>query len=111
MLSYCTETMAQAPLNDGNLPFYPVNAGTKTCHTHFWRNTMLILARYPQEAILIGEARVTVLEIIQRRHGRSRVTLGIEAPAAISILRAELSHVEAVMKNEAPADDSEEATA
>ena len=70
---------------------------------------MLILARYPQEAILIGEARVTVLKIIPRRHGRPRVTLGIEAPAAIPILRAELLRVEAAKKNKTPTDDSAEA--
>ncbi len=50
---------------------------------------MLILARYSQEAILIGDAQVTVLNIIQRK-GRIRVILGIDAPPEIPILRAEL---------------------
>lgn len=51
---------------------------------------MLILARYPQEALLIGEVRVTVLHVARRKHGRARVTLGIDAPPEIPILRAEL---------------------
>ena len=51
---------------------------------------MLILARYVQEAVLIGEARLTVLYVTRRKNGRMRVTLGIDAPPEIPILRAEL---------------------
>lgn len=72
---------------------------------------MLILARYPQEAILIGEVRVTVLAIAQRKHGRPRVTLGIDAPAEISILRAELPRLESNQKRNTLTDNREEAEA
>lgn len=54
---------------------------------------MLILARYPQEAILIGEIKVTILDIVRWKNGRTRVKLGIEAPPEILILRAELTHL------------------
>ena len=59
---------------------------------------MLILARYPQEAIVIGEVRVTVLDIIRWKQGRPRVILGIDAPPEISILRAELPCLESPEK-------------
>lgn len=55
---------------------------------------MLILARYLDEALFIGKARVTILEVTRRKHGRLRVKLGIEAPPDISILRAELPRLE-----------------
>lgn len=51
---------------------------------------MLILARYRQETIFIGEVQVTILDIVRRKHGRTRVKLGIEAPPEILIRRAEL---------------------
>ena len=51
---------------------------------------MLILARYLQEAIFIGEAHVTILNIAYRKHSRARVTLGINASSEIPILCAEL---------------------
>ncbi|HZO73377.1 MAG TPA: carbon storage regulator [Ktedonobacteraceae bacterium] len=51
---------------------------------------MLILARYPQQAILIGEVQVTILTVVARKHGRPRVTLGIDAPSEIRVLRVEL---------------------
>jgi sRNA-binding carbon storage regulator CsrA len=43
---------------------------------------------------LIGDVRVTVLGIVRRKHGRIRVKLGIDAPPAIPILRAELTRFE-----------------
>jgi carbon storage regulator CsrA len=50
---------------------------------------MLILARYIDEAVLIGSCRVTVLGVV-RRKGRARIKLGIDAPPDTQILRAEL---------------------
>lgn len=55
---------------------------------------MLILARYLDESLLIGEARVTILGIVRRKHGRIRIKLGIDAPPSIPILRAELPRFE-----------------
>lgn len=47
---------------------------------------MLLLNRKPGETILIGEGvRVTVVRI-----DRGRVELGVEAPKAVPIVRAEL---------------------
>ncbi|HEU5375289.1 MAG TPA: carbon storage regulator [Ktedonobacteraceae bacterium] len=59
-----------------------------------WRTAMLILARYLDESLLIGEARVTILGIVRRKHGRIRIKLGIDAPPSIPILRAELPRFE-----------------
>jgi carbon storage regulator CsrA len=83
----------------------------KSASTQFWREMMLILARYPEEAILIGDVRVTVLAIMQRKHGRPRVTLGIDAPATIPILRAELPRWGSNEKPGTPIASGEEARA
>ena len=72
---------------------------------------MLILARYPQETILIGEVRVTVLDIIRHKQGRPRVILGFDAPPEILILRAELSRVESDEQKPLPSENREEAGA
>lgn len=63
---------------------------------------MLILTRYSGEALLIGEARVTILGVAGAKQGHVRVTLGIEAPPDIRILRAELPQLEQAEKNGAP---------
>jgi carbon storage regulator CsrA len=72
---------------------------------------MLILARYRQEAILIGNVRVTILDITQRKHGRPRVTLGIDAPTEIPILRAELPPLESNRESKTPTENQKEAKA
>lgn len=72
---------------------------------------MLILARYTQEAILIGNVRVTILDIVQRKHGRPRVTLGIDAPSEIPILRAELPRLESNRRSTTPLACNKEAEA
>lgn len=46
---------------------------------------MLVLTRRKGESIVIGETVLTLLEA-----GRGRVRIGIDAPAEISVLRAEL---------------------
>lgn len=46
---------------------------------------MLVLTRYDEESVWIGEAKIKVLEA---RHGRVR--LGIEAPRDISVDRDEI---------------------
>ena len=51
---------------------------------------MLILTRYTNEQLLIGDAQLTILAITQRKNGRGCVKLGIEAPAELPIIRAEL---------------------
>jgi carbon storage regulator CsrA len=63
---------------------------------------MLILARYVNETIVLGSCRVTVLGVVRRKHGRTRVKLGIEAPPEIKILRAELPSRETVQKGNVP---------
>lgn len=63
---------------------------------------MLILARYPQQAILIGEVQVTILDVVSRKHGRTRVTLGIDAPPEIRVLRAELPRYQTHERNVSP---------
>lgn len=63
---------------------------------------MLVLARYPQETIVIGEVHITVLAIRAHPRGRARVTLGIEAPPEIPILRAELSRSQLDKRSNVP---------
>lgn len=63
---------------------------------------MLILARYPQQAILIGEVQITILDVVSRKHGRPRVTLGIDAPPEIRVLRAELPRYQPYERNNPP---------
>lgn len=52
---------------------------------HQGARTMLCLTRYVGEAIRIGDALVTVLEI-----RGNRVRLGIQAPSSIRIMRTEI---------------------
>lgn len=63
----------------------------KTSLIRIRRNMMLILTRYIDEAIVIGQCRVTVLGVVRYKHGRLRVKLGIEAPRQVAILREELT--------------------
>lgn len=63
---------------------------------------MLILARYVDEAVFIGQCRVTVLGIVRRKNGRTRVKIGIDAPPEIPILRAELPRLSANEQNSTP---------
>ncbi len=46
---------------------------------------MLVLSRKPGQKVLVGEIALTVLEV-----RGNRVKLGVEAPAATVVLRAEL---------------------
>ena len=46
---------------------------------------MLVLTRGRQESILIGDVRVTVIQV-----GRGKVRIGIEAPKDTPVMRAEL---------------------
>jgi carbon storage regulator len=61
---------------------------------------MLVLSRKPGEALLIDG--VTVIRVLEVRGGQIR--LGIEAPADVAVLRAELGERQAERPNKQLAD-------
>ena len=51
---------------------------------------MLVIMRRPREAVRIGEATVTILEVTHDRHGVAHVKLGIDAPCHIMVERDDM---------------------